>query len=212
MFTKANNQKQSNVRVPKVLAETSARVAGAPAETSACVASASVKTSGRRMTKAAAKTNSPPKASTALKAADEQLKKAERGRDGKFRQGHSGNPAGRPKNRAISEVMRDMLQETAGRPLDLEGRTNAEVIAGLIVKWAAKGNLIAAREILDRTEGKAKQSLAIHGSPLQSEEWIKLRTKLVNIAERHPEFREEVLAAIYGEPAEDPEKEGGHHG
>jgi hypothetical protein len=203
MFTDKNNQERSSARAPNASAKTSARVP-----------KSSAKTPARKAPKASAKrpSRTAPRASTAGKAADGQLKKAERGRDGRFQPGHSGNPAGRPKGRVISEVMRDLLQETAGRPLDIGGRTNAEVIAGLIVKWAAKGNLIAAREILDRTEGKAKQSLAIHSNPLQSEEWVKLRTKLVNIAERHPEFRAEVLAAIYGPATEDQGKEGGHHG
>jgi hypothetical protein len=133
MFANTNNQKQSSARMPN-----------APAKTSARVLKSSAKTSARKAPKAPAKRPShrAPKAATAGRAANGQLKRAERGRDGKFRPGHSGNPAGRPKDRVISEVMRDLLQETAGWPVDIEGRTNAEVIAGLIVKWGAQGNLI----------------------------------------------------------------------
>ncbi len=87
-------------------------------------------------------------------------------RDGKFAPGNtlgnrfapgtSGNPEGRSKAATLSDALRRMLGEVApGKP----ERSYAEVIALALCKEAAKGNVLAAKEIADRTEGKARQAV-----------------------------------------------------
>jgi hypothetical protein len=66
-----------------------------------------------------------------------------------FKPGQSGNPAGRPKSITLSEAIRLQLAQTFN-----DSRTYAEEIALVLCVTAAKGNVNAAREIADRTEGK----------------------------------------------------------
>lgn len=76
-----------------------------------------------------------------------------------FQKGVSGNPAGRPKSVTLSEAYRQQLaaQQTEGA----DASTYAEVIAKMVCEGAAKGNVNAARELADRTEGKPKQALDV---------------------------------------------------
>jgi hypothetical protein len=66
----------------------------------------------------------------------------------------SPNPAGRPKETLLSDAMRKVLAEPF--PGDKRGRCYAEVIAWQLATQAAKGNLRAASEIADRTEGRVR--------------------------------------------------------
>ena len=74
-----------------------------------------------------------------------------------FKPGQSGNPAGRPKSITLSESFRRQLSQPV--PNDPHGRTFAEVIALRVCVAAAQGDVSAARELGDRTEGKPKQSV-----------------------------------------------------
>lgn len=76
----------------------------------------------------------------------------------KFEPGATGNPQGRPKITAITEALRIQLAEVMP---DANERTYAEAIAGALIAEAVKGNVIAAKEIADRTEGKPRQSLDV---------------------------------------------------
>jgi hypothetical protein len=76
--------------------------------------------------------------------------------------GQSGNRAGRPKHRTLSEAFRSKLAEID--PDDPAARTFAEVIAERLVQAAAgrvgsESSIVAARELADRTEGKARQAV-----------------------------------------------------
>lgn len=75
--------------------------------------------------------------------------------------GQSGNPAGRPKSVTLSEAIRAELAKHC--EYDSDDRTWAEVVASRLVKVAAGHTLEqstpAAREISDRTEGKARQPI-----------------------------------------------------
>jgi hypothetical protein len=71
-----------------------------------------------------------------------------------FKPGQSGNPLGRPKSITLSEAIRLQLAQTFN-----DSRTYAEEIALVLCGAAVKGNVNAAREIADRTEGKPKQSV-----------------------------------------------------
>ncbi len=76
-----------------------------------------------------------------------------------FKPGQSGNPAGRPKSITLSEAFRRQLSQPM--PDDPEGRTFAEVIAERTCVAASGGDVSAAREIADRTEGKPRQSVDV---------------------------------------------------
>ncbi len=76
----------------------------------------------------------------------------------RFKPGASGNPNGRPKLTLLSEAIRAQLAVEAP---DADERTYAEVIAEKLCTEAASGNVGAAREIADRTEGKPKQAIDV---------------------------------------------------
>ncbi len=76
-----------------------------------------------------------------------------------FKPGQSGNPAGRPKSITLSEALRLELAKVL--PGDTHERTFAELIAQQLVRAAVTGNILAAKEIADRTEGKPKQAIAM---------------------------------------------------
>jgi hypothetical protein len=76
-----------------------------------------------------------------------------------FKPGQSGNPKGRPKSITLSEAYRKMLAQVD--ETDPEKRTKAEVLAGEMYTKAKSGDVSALREIADRVEGKAKQTLTL---------------------------------------------------
>lgn len=73
-----------------------------------------------------------------------------------FRPGRSGNPAGRPKSAMLSDALRRELVEPCP---SAPGQTWAEAIAEALIAKAAAGDVSAAKEIADRTEGKARQHI-----------------------------------------------------
>ncbi len=75
-----------------------------------------------------------------------------------FKPGQSGNPAGRPKSITLSEAIRLQL---AKKVSDGSDYTYAEAIAQVLCVAAVRGNVNAAREIADRTEGKPRQSVDV---------------------------------------------------
>jgi hypothetical protein len=76
----------------------------------------------------------------------------------RFKPGQSGNPGGRPKTGALTRAFRDILER---RVPDKSGRTYAEAIAERLVDIALKGYMPAVRELGDRAEGRAGQTLEI---------------------------------------------------
>lgn len=76
-----------------------------------------------------------------------------------FPKGTSGNPAGRPKSLTLSEAFRRQLSQPV--PDDKQGRTFAEVIAAEMCARAFAGDVAAAKELADRTEGKPKQAIDV---------------------------------------------------
>ena len=76
----------------------------------------------------------------------------------RFKPGASGNPKGRPKLTLLSEAIRAQLAVVAP---DTDERTYAEIIAEKLCAEAVAGNVNAAREIADRTEGKPKQAIDV---------------------------------------------------
>jgi hypothetical protein len=76
----------------------------------------------------------------------------------RFKPGATGNPNGRPKLTLLSEAIRAQLAVVAP---EADEKTYAEVIAEKLCTEAASGNVGAAREIADRTEGKPKQQVDV---------------------------------------------------
>lgn len=84
-------------------------------------------------------------------------------REHQFPPGNNANPAGRPKGRPVEAMLRRRIagESASGEPI-------AEVLAATLLKLAAdldnpKVALAAIREILDRTEGKARQAIEVTG-------------------------------------------------
>ena len=77
----------------------------------------------------------------------------------RWKPGQSGNPKGRPKSVTLSEALR--LELAKAHPQGDGEQTYAEAIAAILCQTAAQGNILAAKEIADRTEGKPKQSLDV---------------------------------------------------
>lgn len=89
---------------------------------------------------------------------------SEAGMPYRWKKGKSGNPSGRPKSKTLSDAYKYKLEEPV--PNDPEGRTWAELIAEAQVRDAVRGNVQAAREIADRTEGRARQAIEFEDATL----------------------------------------------
>jgi len=78
-----------------------------------------------------------------------------------FQKGQSGNPAGRPrKGETVTEVLRSMALE-----LHAGNITRAEALARILWDSALGGDSKAIDVILDRLEGKPRQSLELAPPP-----------------------------------------------
>lgn len=78
----------------------------------------------------------------------------------------SPNPAGKPKGKTISTILSELLEKEVIDEEDGAKRTRAEIIALRLVKKAKSTKidaqaLKAIEQILDRTEGKAKQTVDV---------------------------------------------------
>jgi Family of unknown function (DUF5681) len=84
----------------------------------------------------------------------------------------SPNPAGRPKQTKLTAAFREVLAEPfpGGR-----GLTYAQVIARRVASDAAKGNLMAVKEIADRTEGKVRAESELRGRGDQALSSLEIR-------------------------------------
>jgi hypothetical protein len=85
-----------------------------------------------------------------------------------FPKGVSGNPAGRPKRKTVSEYFADILASGRVEGVEIaDGSCGAEHLALAIFREACGGKFPFAKEILDRTEGKVPDRHAGHdGGPL----------------------------------------------
>ncbi len=73
-----------------------------------------------------------------------------------WQEGQSGNPGGRPRKLLTEAYQTQLARIKEGDPL---GRTYAEAIVDAQIQEALKGNIAAAKEIADRTEGKTGQAV-----------------------------------------------------
>jgi hypothetical protein len=76
-----------------------------------------------------------------------------------WQRGTSGNPAGRPKSITLSEAYRRELAKID--KTDPLKRTFAEVLAEQTIIKAKTGDVAALKELADRTEGKARQTIML---------------------------------------------------
>jgi hypothetical protein len=83
----------------------------------------------------------------------------------RFPKGESGNTAGRPRLTKITDALREQVSEELP---DAPERTIAEAIARKLIKLALGGDIAAVREVLDRTEGKARQAIDLD---IQATNW-----------------------------------------
>jgi hypothetical protein len=85
--------------------------------------------------------------------------------DTQFKPGVSGNPGGRPKGRSIVARIRELLDRTTdlqGMPLE-GGRTLGDLLAEQVLRNALEGDVKAAKDLLDRLEGRSRQSVPEQG-------------------------------------------------
>lgn len=111
----------------------------------------------------------------AKKQPDKQAKN--RKPNGQFAPGASGNPKGRPKPRTLSEAYRELLKQPL--PND-QSRTYADIVAAALCKSACEGDVSAAKELADRTEGKAQAKLDVtHSDDQARREWAERQLEKV---------------------------------
>lgn len=72
-------------------------------------------------------------------------------REGRWKAGQSGNPAGRPKSKPFKDALADILEADDKRLL--------RKVAASVVAKAVTGDVGAAKEIFDRIDGKVTDTL-----------------------------------------------------
>jgi hypothetical protein len=100
---------------------------------------------------------------------------------GQFKKGESGNPAGRPKGvpNSKTRLLRLLeLVQVKTNPItgEKEEFTVAEQLDLMVLQKAFKGDLRAYQEILDRLEGRAKQTNEVEISGGMTINWHEEKT------------------------------------
>lgn len=91
-----------------------------------------------------------------------------------FKPGQSGNPGGRPKKLAITDLLKEQLDKPIPEAMKAklppifsevygDSPTFADMIAFKLVAMSAKGDMFAMKELLDRVEGKVAQTQKLEG-------------------------------------------------
>ncbi len=91
---------------------------------------------------------------------------------GKFKKGQSGNPKGQPrKEDCLLSCIKEELGKTA-----INGQTNEQLIAGVLVSMATKGNVKAIELMMSYLHAKPTSSMELsskQGEPIRIEHDIK---------------------------------------
>jgi hypothetical protein len=111
-----------------------------------------------------------------------------------FKPGQSGNPAGRPKSITLSEAYRKQLAMID--EADPQKRTFAEVLAEQMIVRAKTGDVAALKEVADRVEGKAKQTITLSTDRREQVERAIDRMVERAASDGHILTREEATAAL----------------
>lgn len=77
----------------------------------------------------------------------------------------AGTPGGRPKRTPLTDACREVLAQPV--PGDEKGRTHAQAIAEKLAAMPLAGDIAAARELADRAEGKARQTIDVGNAALR---------------------------------------------
>jgi hypothetical protein len=84
----------------------------------------------------------------------------------RFKKNNNANPKGRPKGTRISGYLQMVLDESSGK-LNGVDILNSELLARVLVREAAKGDMTAMKLVMDRMEGAVRQEITgANGSPL----------------------------------------------
>lgn len=114
-------------------------------------------------------------------------------KDTRWKPGQSGNPKGRPRSRTLSEAYRAMLRQ----PLpDDPSRTYADAVAETLCKNAVLGDVVAAKELADRTEGRSKQTVDVTVEERKREMVENAIAKLIEDAQMSRDEAIEQLTAV----------------
>lgn len=82
-----------------------------------------------------------------------------------FERGQSGNPKGRPrKGKSLTEALEKVLKQKRE-----DGRKNYDALADTLVKLAIEDkNITAIRYIMDRVDGRPKETISINEIDIES--------------------------------------------
>jgi hypothetical protein len=109
----------------------------------------------------------------------------------KFRPGQSGNPAGRPK-----QVATKLLREMASSSLSDDGETRLRRVVDQLLQKAESGDLDAIKIVLDRLEGRPRQSVSLDLN--QRDEYERMVENMIESEESEGRecTREQAIAAL----------------
>jgi hypothetical protein len=94
----------------------------------------------------------------------------------RFQPGESGNPGGRPKLKLLSRAAREQLAEVNPET----GLTGAEEIVVAMMKEAKKGNIWAAKELREWTEGRVPNVFIGDVNHTDNSDMSKIKTLLMS--------------------------------
>jgi hypothetical protein len=115
-----------------------------------------------------------------------------------WKPGQSGNPGGRPKKLPVTAYIVDQLEKPIPaamraklppmfRELYGDEATFGQMLAFTVISQAASGDMRAMTTVLDRAEGKVKQSLGVSGEDGNE---LEFRVVHIGLAERIAEARQ----------------------
>lgn len=89
---------------------------------------------------------------------------------GRWLKGKSGNLKGGPrKERCVTRAIQEILEQSHFEGVPVEGgRTVAWKVATVLVRGALDGEITFIKEVLDRTEGKPVQTVAVQADDMKT--------------------------------------------
>ncbi|MBA7493521.1 hypothetical protein ES702_04080 [subsurface metagenome] len=126
---------------------------------------------------------------------------AVRDKKGRFVEGSSGNPTGRPPERAVSEILREYLAEE-----DPKRKTERKkALCEKLYDMSMGGNIWAVKVLLAYSDGLPIQRLEGEFSAdiSNNASWVALRTMLMKFANKHPDIQKELVKILGGESDND---------